>query len=471
MKSYATINRHMKTPYIYITHGWQDWPFKWSTILALSSLIIIIVFLTLTRQPAILPVEKTSPPQVSAITLAELTKTSEISLAGTLVPATAAPLVARTGGRITALNFTLGSHINAGATIASVDTGVVANPTNAQISGLSRSLDIIAELSATAKDAADLAVNQAQINLDAVAKVKPLTLEQAQVARRQADLQVKNTYLALNDARETPHDNIIRTADIANQAAQLAQDQTTVGLQLAQKQTQLNIDQATSALNAAILSRDRVISEIGLQATQLQTQIGVAKQQFLLQQISSPITGEITHLSIRPGSYVNPGQVVGEVNAQAGARITLNVSTGIRNQLTIGQAVPLTANGQSFNGNISQLANAPYSNSSLWQIDIIVTTVPSTIHPGSTVTVLLPAGRVSPDNFYVPLDALVVRQSGVYIFTIQSNKATQHLITVVGYDASYAEIQTDLDSSAQVITKGNRTLRDGEEIIMNAPSP
>lgn len=459
----------MKTPYIYLTHWWRTWPFKWSTILILLSFIIIISTLAVTHQPSTSIVKKTSLPQVSAVSLSELTKTNEISISGTLEPSTVAPLIARTGGRITALHFNLGSHIVAGTTIASVDTGIVANPTNAQITGLSHSLSIVTKLSKIAKEAAELAVSQAQANLNTVKNVQPFSLEQARIARRQADLQVENTRLTLSDARDSSNDNIIRVSDIANQAAGLAQDQTTIGLKLAQKQTQLTVNQATLALQSAQAAHDRVISETSLQAVQLQTQIDVAQQQFKLQQISSPVTGEITRLSIQPGSYVTPGKIVGEVNALSGARITLNVSTGVRNQLTLGQTVTIKANNQSFTGNISQFANTPYSNSGLWQIDIMVEATPSVVHPGSTVTVSLPVGRISSDNFYVPLDALVVRQTGIYIFTVKADKAIKHPVTVIGYDAAFAEIQTNLASDTLIITKGNRTLRDGEDITVNLP--
>ncbi|MCH8285441.1 hypothetical protein IIB79_02815, partial [candidate division KSB1 bacterium] len=87
--------------------------------------------------------------------LSELVKGVTIEKVATIKPAIGAPLIARTGGRVTGINFNLGDTVRAGQLIISIDTGVEANPARVQLNALQSSLAQLDNIAREALKAAD----------------------------------------------------------------------------------------------------------------------------------------------------------------------------------------------------------------------------------------------------------------------------------------------------------------------------
>ncbi|MCH8748233.1 HlyD family efflux transporter periplasmic adaptor subunit [Patescibacteria group bacterium] len=447
--------------------GWRRWRFKWPVIIVLVIGISIFVGLTISQQRehiSDLPETRLNT-QVTVQTLNELAQQGTIIKTAIVEPASAAPLIARTGGRVTGLLAQLGDQVGRGQSIAQIDGGVEGNPTRAQIASATASLGIFDSVRQAGLASAQNAIRLAEINASAASTGQGLTVAQAKIARQLADNAAESSRLALQDVRDSGSDQVIRAADLADQAAQLVQNQARLALRQSNQQTGDAIKVAEKNVAQARLAANRLLAELDNQRNQITLQLTLAQEQFKLQQISAPISGQVTKLKIRVGDFVTPGQTVGEINAVNGARLTLEVATGIRQLLTIGDQLRLSTSTETFTGSITNLAGAPDSATGLWQIEVFIAETPSAISTNELVNVHLPSNTTNNGTVFLPLDALTVRQAGVVIFTVDENNiAREHQVQISAFESHFAEVVIDLPDTTKIVIDGNRLLRDGDEV-------
>ncbi|PIT98474.1 MAG: hypothetical protein COT71_00490 [Candidatus Andersenbacteria bacterium CG10_big_fil_rev_8_21_14_0_10_54_11] len=406
---------------------------------------------------------------VTVRTLAALAAEATVDKVVVIEPAVHAPLVARSTGVVTAVLVPLGEQTVAGEAVVQIDGSKVPSPARASLAAVQSALRVFAALEREAVHSAELAAATARAARDAAVSGRQLSRESVDVARRQADLQVRSAELALRDAQESDqrNDTLVRVADIALKAAGLAQDQAEAARRTAYQQTNDAVTQAQLAAAAAEQAVQRVRVDLQSQRASLDGQAAAAQAQVAAQQVVAPVSGEVTRLAVRVGDFVQPGAIVGEVTAAAGAQVELAVSTGVRSALSVGQTVALSTERQQFMGTIARLADAPSAETALWQVDIFITETPEVIHPGDLATVHLPAARPGGGTVFVPLDAVVIRQAGAEIFTVDDEDVVHsHVVTVAGYAGSFVEILTDLPAEARVVVAGNRQLRDGLKVAL-----
>lgn len=169
---------------------------------------------------------------------------------------------------------------------------------------------------------------------------------------------------------------------------------------------------------------------------------------------------------------MQPGQIVGEVTAFEGARITVNVSTGVRHQLNLGQFIPVRAGQGEFTAEIVQLADGPSAKSTLWQVEMFVAATPEIVQPGDLVTVKLPVGQFeNSETVFIPLDAVTIRQTGVILFTVGAGDiVAEHVVAVTGFISDFVEGVVDIEGDAMVVIEGNRLLRSGDVVSIRSGS-
>jgi RND family efflux transporter MFP subunit len=447
---------------------WRQWPYKGQTIIALLVAIIILIILIVASRKnndQTISLPQNQLPQVKVSQVKDLQNQTIITETGLLEAEFSAPLIARNGGRVTALNATLGDMVVSGRTIVAIDGANTGNPVQAQIAGLKNSLAATTNVKSNALKSADAAITIAQLQLDAAVTNRPFTQEQVAIARRNADVAVLSAQLAFDDAQDLAQDTVIRTADLALKQAGYAQDQTTLAIQQTNKQTTASIEQAEANLTNSQIARERIKAEIDSQIAQINTQLSTAQAQLQQQQVTAPISGQISRLSVSIGDYLNPGQQVGEITGNHGGRITLNTSNAVQSSLFIGQIVSIKNSITTFSGTIKQLSSLPNSQTGLYQVEITITQLPENIAPNSTVEVLLPVTRNNGQT-YIPLDALNITENGPIVFTVKPDNYTQAIpVNIQAYDGDYVAIQSDMISlDTNIVISGNRVLRDNTEV-------
>lgn len=440
---------------------------KWIAAIAIAVILIVIIGL-LQSGDNVAEEEPNTTPQVRVATVSELGESIDVPHTVILESTRSAPLIARSGGRVTGIKYALGQTAPAGAIVVEIDGQYEGNPTQAQISGLQKSLGILEQLEQASVQSAALAVQLAQTNLEVTQQTRPLNLETANLGREQADVAVRQAELALQTAQDTGDDLTIRAANIALQNARLAQDQATAARQLSTANQGLTAEQAQLSLQTAQAALSSTQAQMANQQQQTATQLQVAREQLKLQQITTPLRGEITRLSVKAGDFVRPNQEIGEVNASAGATSRIFVSSGVRSFLHVGQIITLESkNGTEFSGTVAHLATTSSATTGLWQVNITVPTLPPNVYGGNIVQAYLPMGASQTGASFIPLDSLTIRQSGSVIFTVdQENIVHEHMVEVLGFDGSFVEVRTDLTTDARIILEGNRRLKNGDRVVV-----
>ena len=468
MVPYGLLLRVMKlNPYPPIARVWKKWPRKGLSLVVLMVLIALFIGLAVVKQrstgdtpTAVVQNRVTTEP---LITLAD---NATVEVSGTIEVTDSAPLIARTGGRVTKIHRVLGQVVPAGGLVAAIDGGVVGNPNQAQVLGISTSLGIFNDIQAAALQSADNAIDLAGLNLNAAQSTTGLNNDDALLARQLRDNTVLTKDFALSDARDGGTDTLIRTTDLAQQAAQLAQDQASLSRDLTAVAGSLSAKQADINLDSAVTARERLVADLASQRATLLTQLNVAKAQHTLQQVTAPLPGEVVSLTVRVGDFVTPGQIVGEVRGLAGLQVRVNVSEAVHQQLSLGQLVSINDGRKSFDGEIVGLAARVNSRTGFSQVDIALPNISDAILSGQSVTVTLPVTPREAGPLIVPLDVVTVRQSGSVIFTVQDDVVIEHPVTIVAFEGDYVGIEVDVPLMAAVVTTGNRTLQDGDHVLV-----
>lgn len=417
-------------------------------------------------------------PEVGVESVTDLQQSGRIEKLATVEPLQHAPLVARVGGRVTSVVVSLGDTVRAGQLLVAVDTGDVANPLAVQEQAARSSLAAFDSVERGALASADSAVRTAELALEAAETGKGLAADTVAKQREQADTAVLSAQFALEDARETGDDVLVRTADLALKAARIAQDQATLARQGTAQQSSDALKQAQQAVLSAQVARSKLGADLASQRIAFENQISAAREQLALAQIVSPLSGQVTRLDVQEGDFVRPGQDLGEVNAFGGALVRLDTTTGVRRNLFVGDTLPIQSSVGELTGTVLALADAP-NQETLWQVDIGITQTPGVIHPGEQVRVQLPIGpqrvagaMTSGDDSeatsyqrFLPLDAVVVRQDGSFVFTVDAEGIVhEHRVTVRGFVDDFVDGEVALPADAQIITSGNRMLRDGDTV-------
>ncbi len=409
--------------------------------------------------------------KVSVQSLNELAQEGEIVELGTIEPLKSAPLVARAGGRVTEIKADLGETVRVGEVVAEIDGRGVASVARAQVTSAQAALVAFDGIKEEALESADLAVEMAKINMDAAEQGRNLFLSQANKSREQADLAVRQAELNFEDQIESEdrRDELVRAADLALKSAELVQDQATIARQLASQQTEDALCQAETGLKTARQAKERTRAELESQRVGLLSQLNLAIEQVELQQVRSTVAGQIGKLDVKTGDFVVPGQVVGEVTAFEGARVTISVSEGVRLKLSSGQELEMKVGNETVYGRISGLADASSTDVPLWQVNIVITETDEPIHPGQLASVRLPVGPTASDKLFIPLDVITVRQEGAVLFTVNSEGVVEEkVVEVKGFAGDFVEGQVDLDKEALVVVDGNRTLRAGQRVEISS---
>jgi membrane fusion protein (multidrug efflux system) len=453
----------------YLSNIWKKWPYKVITYIILIGIIIALVILMALRGGNKASIEATASPLpgVQAQSLRDLSASATIDTVTSVELSNSAPLIARLGGRVTAVYGQLGSRVRAGSIVVDIDGGTEANPARIQQENASILLglfqDIQTQTEASLNSSIALATNSLQATKAGSAITKEIQVKNGALAANAVD----QAQVTRDKALDADQDLLIRSANIGVDAAKLAAKQASLASALSNRQTSDAVKQAQQNLAGAQIAKGQTLASLASQKAGLEAQLRSASEQVKLMRVVAPLSGEVSRLSVQVGDFVHPGDMVGEVYAGGSAKATIFVPNGVQKQLHIGQSVDVVIDGSTVQGRISAVSRSAGADTALWQVNISIT---SAVTPHSTVTVRLPIISGGSNTVFVPLDAVNVRQSGTVILTVEGGVVAEHSFTPVHYYNSYVEGQVDVPDTALIITNGNRTLRTGDKVTVESNS-
>ncbi|MCE9643033.1 MAG: HlyD family efflux transporter periplasmic adaptor subunit [Candidatus Andersenbacteria bacterium] len=453
----------------YLSNTWKKWPYKGITYIALIVIAIILIVLIALRGGKTAPTQVVASPEpkVQAQTLDALSKAATIDTVTSVQLANSAPLIARLGGRVTAIYGELGSHVRAGAIVVDIDGGVEANPARVQEENASILLGLFNDIQAQTEASLNSSITLATNSLNAAKAGSTITAAIQSKNRDIATNGINQAEVARDKALDAGDDFLIRSANVGVDAAKLAATQALLAERLANRQTVDGVKQAQQNLAGATIAKNQTLASLASQKAGLEAQLRSAAEQVKLMRVTAPLAGEVSRLSVQVGDFVHPGDIVGEVFGGNNATATVFVPAGARKDLYVGQLLDVIVDGEKQVGTISALSSSAGSDTALWQVNI---TLVGAVQAHSTVTVKLPMSVQQVGTVFIPLNAVNVRQSGAVVLTVQDGVVRERAFTPIHYYNNYVEGSVDLPASAVVITSGNRTLRDGDHVSVESNS-
>ena len=450
-----------------ISNTWKKWPYKGITYAVLLGIILILIALIAMRGgKAVAPEASVSPEQkVEAKTLEALSKTATIDTTTSVQLANSAPLIARLGGRVTAIYGTLGSRVRAGSIVVDIDGGTEANPARVQEENASILLGLFTDIQNQTEASLNSSIALATNSLSAAKAGSTITAAIQSKNRDLATNGINQAQVARDKALDVGDDFVIRSADVGVDAAKLAATQALLAQRLSSRQTSDAVKQAQQNLASATIAKNQTLATLASQKAGLEAQLRSSAEQVKLMRVTAPLSGEVSRLSVQVGDFVHPGDVVGEVFGGNNATATLFIPSGARTGLYVGQSLDVAIDGETKVGTISALSASAGADTALWQVNVALK---GAVQAHSTVTVKLPIMAQNSGTVFVPLDAVNVRQSGAVVLTVKDGVVSEHSFTPVHYYSNYVEGSVDIPSDAVVITSGNRTLRDGDHVSVES---
>ncbi|MEM8826368.1 MAG: efflux RND transporter periplasmic adaptor subunit, partial [Pseudomonadota bacterium] len=179
--------------------------------------------------------------------------------------------------------------------------------------------------------------------------------------------------------------------------------------------------------------------------------------------IRSPFAGQVAERMIEVGEYATAGReitrVVGREDAEARARIPISVAGDVRP----GRDVIVTIDGQNVDAKVRAVIETGDEISRT--LEVRASLPISDIRMGSAISMTVPTGATR-DALTVPRDALVLRESGVFVYVVDPDTETARRVDVeVGEpQGDRIAVNGGVADGDLVVVRGGERLRDGQQV-------
>ena len=453
------------------------------SVLILYAVIFIVAFYFVFFNKSVAPVisEDTNVSMVTMKPIRDLTATASFKAVGTVEAISEAKLQTEAGGRVTAVNTTLGARVKAGAIIARIENasesanllqaegaydaakaGVaqsnvgIEQANNVLLTAKNQALSSVRLAYSTSNDIfynkIKNVINDNYISSPAVIfsesklpflkseKKKMeivLTKWQDSVSKMTVDddltlalLDAQNnvkrviniTDILINVLSDSYLERIVADQTVKTQISILTNTRSSLSASLATLEVaEVGLSNAQNTLKQAKISGSSISDEESLANAQIKIALGSlrsAQANYEKTLIRTPISGVVNALYLKTGDYVNPGQMAAVIANNHGLEIITAISSDDSLKLKIGDKVMIDGNAT---GTISEIGGAV--DPTIGKVALKIT-LPnnSPLQNGTTVLIEF-ALNTKPINskISVPLSAVKLTGAGPVLFTTASS--------------------------------------------------
>ena len=269
-----------------------------------------------------------------------------------------------------------------------------------------------------------------------------------------------------------------------------------VQARLAYEQAVSQLNSAASQMNTANLNLNRIRSlyEKGsaslsdfenaknsfrtAEASHLSAQrsVDIQQEQINYGFLYSPEDGAIAAVNIELEENINPGQVVGVLNAGLDMNILLGIPEVVINRLQQNMGVNVTFSAlpnSSFVGKVVEISPALDSNTSTYPVQVSITDPTSDIKSGmaASVTFNFSESYDNHESLIVPANAVGEDQKGRFVFLIDDSSAEnitveKNYVQIGELTSKGFEITSGLSVGEKIATAGLQTLLNGQKVTL-----
>jgi len=302
-------------------------------------------------------------------------------------------------------------------------------------------------------DAAKARVAEAQSNLSALeAGGRPVELADIQnkLARARLDLQ----------QQQKEYESLKRLAPQAatNVEVQAALDKV--------RQTELAIDGLETQRKSLVSKTD--VSAARARLEDAEAALGLAQKQAAQGVLHAPIGGVIFHLAVRPGAYLNAGDVVADIGELGRMRVRVYVDEPELGRVAVGQPVTITWQalpGRQWTGTVERKPTSIEALGSR-QVGEVVCTIENPgreLLPGTNVDAEIRTAVV--DNaLVIPKEALHHDAAGDYVFVLKGDTVERRTVKTGNSTVTLAQVSDGLSENDAVALPSDVALKSGDRV-------
>ena len=305
-------------------------------------------------------------------------------------------------------------------------------------------------------------VAQAQATLDSVQassdKIKsgarPQVIKQAESALLQAKMNrdsVEENYLRMK--------KLFTEKAISEQQYEQAKNQyeiADVQYQSAQESYELVIEGAA----------EEDIKSVEAQVRQAKAALDMAKYQLKNTQITAPISGKVTSISVSSGEMISPSIPLLSIIDVSRIFVKVGISEKDISKIKEGQKVSLEIDAfpeEKFRGEVVSKGVAVDQISKTLEVKIEIlqpeTDIPIGVFARGDILV-----KTNQDALIVPASALTRKKSGIYVYVIEDRVARQKEVVLGIIQDEWVEILDGLSEKEEIVVLGNQELEDGLKV-------
>lgn len=219
--------------------------------------------------------------------------------------------------------------------------------------------------------------------------------------------------------------------------------------------------QTELGLSALKKERDSKISEIAVQASQIDSQLKVGTVALGNAVLVAPFDGVITAKIAEVGSVVGFGTPVYHLVNDTAMKVVVDVPDDLASSLSVGQEAFVIVRDKKIPTKISKIYPAVNPRTSKITVEFELNNADRLLAAGSLARVTLSAASLS-GSVSIPRSALISRYGLTYVFVIKDGKALKKIVKVGRQDDISVEILQGLSEDDKVINSGALYLRDGD---------
>lgn len=353
-------------------------------------------------------------------------------------------------------------------------------------------------------------LNQAQANYDAAEatyeKTSGGTSKQAQIDANQALEKAKNE---LNDATnayntaksQSENNTLVTSAQVAYDSAKSNYDRNYSlyeGGAIAKvtlEDAKNKLDSAEAQLEIAKANQDTALKNAESRLNNAQTSVNSASENYNITNeinnpdntkaakaqmdsakaaldlaqhqldnsvVTAPIAGKISSKSIDVGG-MTPAQGASMVLTNVDSiNVDIKVTETNINEISVGMSAKINvpATGLSYDGTISTISPSADEKTGMFDVKIAVESSDENIKVGMVTDVTL-AGDNENDTLLVPQESIFKDGDNSYVYLIEGDKLSKHLVTLGQAKNQYFEISDGLTKDDQIVVDGSSNMKDG----------
>jgi len=255
----------------------------------------------------------------------------------------------------------------------------------------------------------------------------------------------------------------IAQVDVAEAEAQVAEIQTALDL------AEIKLKRISELYEKGVAPVDQ-LDDARSAVRQSQAALRSAKVRLANGTLFSPISGRGDRKYVDQGEHVAEGQAVVKIVDISRVKVMVNVPEKDILFFEPGEEVELRVSGPdplSLRGKVDYVALVADPRTRTFPLRNVVDNAAGRLRPGMIVRARLVRRHV-PEALAVPFFAVVDREVGKVVFTVQNGEAVMRQVKTGIYEGGQVEILEGLAVGEELVVVGQRNLRDGEPVEVAA---